>query len=219
MQWSVPFNDDVPGRHSRHRDDRGTKTSQLVATYRQRLENSNTAPIARRARADQPALPHRALRKPFSAPFTSAACVQMIACGPSGMTATRTFGQQGGQAVPGGATRHHPVPLPQHDQDRDGDAIQVSAEVFVPRRRAAQRRGRRYADGGVEAVLPGLVADAAAAEQVDVVVPVQVGLDGRRTVGANWSRNSSSTVRSAPSGGSGTSNAAARTRRCPKRPR
>jgi hypothetical protein len=70
-----------------------------------------------------------------------------------------------------------------HDQDRDGNAAEIRAEVLPPRGRAAQRRGRGYADGSVEAVLPCLVADPAAAEQVDVVVLVEVGLDSRRPVG------------------------------------
>jgi len=96
------------------------------------------------------------------------------------------IGQQNGQPVPGGAGRHDPVLSALHDQDRDGNAGNVSTEVFPPRDRAAQRRGRGHPDGGVEAVLPRLVADPAAAEQVEVVVPVQVRLDSRRAVGGEF---------------------------------
>jgi len=41
--------------------------------------------------------------------------------------------QQNGQAVPGGAGRHDPVLSALHDQDRDGNAGKISAEVFPPR--------------------------------------------------------------------------------------
>src|SRR6516225_1865540 len=91
--------------------------------------------------------------------------------------------QQNSQAVPGGGRRHDPVLGALYDQDRDGDAGKISAKVFPPRQGAAQRRRRGHRDGDVEAVLPRLVADLAAADQVEVVVLVQVRLDGRGAVG------------------------------------
>jgi hypothetical protein len=47
------------------------------------------------------------------------------------------IGQQNGQPVPGGAGRHDPVLSALHDQDRDGNAGNVSTEVLPPRDRAA----------------------------------------------------------------------------------
>src|SRR6202012_783383 len=57
------------------------------------------------------------------------------------------------------------------------------AEVLPPRRRAAQCGGRGDPDSDVETVLPGLITDLAAPEQIEVVVAVKEGLDGCRAVG------------------------------------
>src|SRR5580704_9997286 len=90
--------------------------------------------------------------------------------------------QQRGQAVPGGTGWHDPVLIALHDQDGNGDPGNVSAEILRPGSCTAECRGRRHPDGSVEAVLPRLVTDPAAAEQVNVVIPVQVGLDCRWAV-------------------------------------
>src|SRR5712691_5262825 len=172
MQWSAPFDDAVPGRHSRHRDDRGTKTSQLVATYRQRLENSGY-------RANSEASPNGA--SGYTSQDAQEALQRHVYLGrvrPDDRVRAFRYhceagiGQHDGQAVPGGAGRHDPVLCALHDQDRDGDAGNIGVEVLLPRGRAAQRRGRGRPDSDVEAVLPRLVTYPAAAEQVDVVVPV-----------------------------------------------
>jgi hypothetical protein len=47
------------------------------------------------------------------------------------------IGQQNGQPVPGGLGRHDPVLSALDDQGRDGNAGNVSTEVFPPRDRAA----------------------------------------------------------------------------------
>ena len=92
------------------------------------------------------------------------------------------IGQHDGQAVPGCAGRHYPILSALHDQDRDCDAGNIGPEVFPPCGRTALGRRSGHLDRDLEAVLPGLVADAAAAEEVDVVVAVQVCLDRGRPV-------------------------------------
>jgi hypothetical protein len=55
-------------------------------------------------------------------------------------------------------------------------------------------------DGDVEAVLPRLVADPAAAEEIDVVGVVQEVFHRRRPVGGDTHRDGVETLRSIPSG-------------------
>lgn len=95
---------------------------------------------------------------------------------------TAAICQHDGQAVPAGVGPHYPVLSALHDHDRDGDARNIGPEVFLPCGRTALDRRRGHLDSNMEAVLPGLVADAAAAEEVDVVVAVQVCLDRGRPV-------------------------------------
>src|SRR5229473_8449149 len=83
---------------------------------------------------------------------------------------------QGRQPVSGRLGGQDAVLAALHDQDRDVDPGQVAAEVLQPRGCAAEGGPRRGPDGDVEAVLPGLVADVAAAEEVDVVELVEEGL-------------------------------------------
>jgi hypothetical protein len=51
------------------------------------------------------------------------------------------IGQHDGQATPGGAWRHDPVLGALHDQDRDGDAGQITAEVLAPELKSAPGAG------------------------------------------------------------------------------
>jgi hypothetical protein len=86
------------------------------------------------------------------------------------------------------------------DQDRDANRGQIAAEVFQAGCDAAERGMGRCGDGGIKAVLPGLVADPAAAQEIDVVGAVQEGFIAAGRSATIRAVMPSKTLRSIPSG-------------------
>ena len=93
----------------------------------------------------------------------------------------RAIGDQRRQPRGGRVEREDPVLGAVHDEHGDVDLRQVSAEVGQPGVDARVGRERGRAGGDVEARLPGTVADAAAAEDIDVVEVVEEVLEDRRS--------------------------------------
>src|SRR5580700_6940514 len=81
--------------------------------------------------------------------------------------------QQRGKPPAGGLVGQDAVLVSVDDQDGNADRGQVPPEVFQAGCDAAAGGVGRGGDGDVEAVLPGLVADPAAAQEIDVVGAVQ----------------------------------------------
>ena len=80
---------------------------------------------------------------------------------------------EAGQSLAGLVERQNPVGVTLDDQYRDVDLRQVGTEVGLPGRHAGDRRDGGHRDGHVKAGAVGLVADAVAAELVDVVEEVE----------------------------------------------
>jgi NADPH:quinone reductase len=97
--------------------------------------------------------------------------------------------QQRGQSPAGGLVGQHPILVAVHYQDRDVDRGQIAAEVFKACGDAAERGVGRCGDGRIKAVLPGLVADPAAVQDIDVVGAVQEVFHRRRAVSGDSRRN------------------------------
>src|SRR5580658_610272 len=73
----------------------------------------------------------------------------------------------------GGLVGQDAVLVSVDDQDRDADRGEIASEVFQAGCDAAESGLGRRGNGNVEAVLPCLVADPAAAKEIDVVGAVQ----------------------------------------------
>src|SRR6266540_231121 len=93
--------------------------------------------------------------------------------------------QQTRQPVSGGLGGQDAVLTALDDQDGDINPREVAAEVFQRGDDVAAGGGRGCAEGRLEAVLPCLVADVAAAEEVDVVGLVEEGLGRGGPVGGD----------------------------------
>src|SRR6266511_2047731 len=93
--------------------------------------------------------------------------------------------QQTRQPVSGGLGGQDAVLTALDDQDGDINPREVAAEVFQRGDDMAAGGGRGCAEGRLEAVLPCLVADVAAAEEVDVVGLVEEGLGRGGPVGGD----------------------------------
>ena len=127
--------------------------------------------------------------KSSSAWLTSSAWVQMIACGPPAMTVERALLQQRGKPLAGGLVGQDAILVAVDDQDGDADRGEVAPEVFQAGCDAAEGGVGRGGDGDVEAVLPRLVADPAAAQEIDVVGVVQEVFHRGRPVGGDPRRD------------------------------
>ena len=120
--------------------------------------------------------------KSSSAWLTSSAWVQMIACGPPAMTVERAFFSNAGSLPAGGLVGQHAILVAVDDQDGNADRGEIAPEVFQAGGDAAEGGVGRRGDGDVEAVLPRLVADPAAAQEIDVVGAVHEVFHRRRPV-------------------------------------
>src|SRR5271169_5900535 len=91
--------------------------------------------------------------------------------------------QQRGEPPAGGLVGQDAVLVAVDDQYGNLDSCEISPEVFQAGGDAADGGGGRRGQGGVEAVLPGLVADPAAAQEIDVVGVVHEVFHRGRPVG------------------------------------
>jgi hypothetical protein len=103
--------------------------------------------------------------------------------------------QQRGKSPAGGLVRQHAILVAVDDQDRDADRGEIAPEVFPAGCDAAERGVGRCGDGHVEAVLPCLVADPAAAQEIDVVRAVHEVFHRRWPVSGDSRRDA---VKNAP---------------------
>src|SRR6202042_2838836 len=90
--------------------------------------------------------------------------------------------QQRGEPLAGGLVGQHAILVAVDYQDGDADRGEIAPEVFQAGCDATEGCVGRCRDGHVEAVLPGLVADPAAAQEIYVVAAVHEGLHRRRPV-------------------------------------
>jgi hypothetical protein len=93
--------------------------------------------------------------------------------------------QQRGESPTGGLVGQHAVLVAVDDQDGNADRGEIAPEVLQAGGDAAEGGVSRRRDGHVEAVLPGLVADPAAAQEIDVVGAVHEVFHRRRPVGGD----------------------------------
>jgi hypothetical protein len=91
--------------------------------------------------------------------------------------------QQRGEPAAGSLVGQDAILVSVDDQDRDADGSEVPPEVFQAGGDAAEGGGGRSGDGDVEAVLPRLVADPAAVEDIDVVGAVEEVFHRGRPIG------------------------------------
>ena len=90
--------------------------------------------------------------------------------------------QQRGESPAGGLVGQHAVLVAVDYQDGDADRGEIAPEVFQAGCDASERGVGRCGDGHVKAVLPCLVADPAAVQEIDVVGAVQEVFHRRRAV-------------------------------------
>jgi hypothetical protein len=103
--------------------------------------------------------------------------------------------QQGGKPLAGGLVGEDAILVAVDHQDGDADLGEVCAEVFLAGGDTGEGGLGGCGDGDVEAVLPRLVADPGAAQEIDVLGVVQEVFHRGRPVGGDTRRE---TLENAP---------------------